>query len=57
MTKKESIKELEKQNVGDNEEIMISIVSQSDPGGIPSLIPIDYIGGQFINITLEIGES
>ena len=53
LTKKELIKELNRQNVGNDEEILISIIKESEINNkkaIPGLASIDFIGGRFINI-------
>lgn len=49
MTKRELIEELERQNVGDNEEILVSVIN-TEVHRHPSLVPIDYIDGRFINV-------
>ena len=49
MTKKELIEELERQDVGDNEEIMVSVIN-TEAHHHPLLVGIDYIDGRFINV-------
>ena len=49
MTKKELIEELERQDVGDNEEILVSVVN-AETHRHPLLVPIDYVDGRFINV-------
>lgn len=52
MTKKDLIKELKKQeDVGDDDEIFVSIVNKANPEGSSSLVPIDYVWDKFINVT------
>jgi len=51
MTKEEIIEKWKEQGVKGNEEIMVSIINEADPDGPPSVVPIDYIGGMFINVT------
>ena len=53
MTKKELIRELNKQKINNNEEIFISVIRKNDINNekaIPELASIDFIGGEFINI-------
>jgi hypothetical protein len=52
MTKKELIEELK--YAQDDEEIIISVEDQVryGIGSVPLLLPIDYVGGNFINITI-----
>jgi len=52
MTKKELIEGLK--YARDDDEIIISVEDQVrySPGSVPLLLPIDYVGGNFINITI-----
>jgi len=55
MTKKELMKELNKQEIGDDGEILISSIKKdaiNNEKAIPTLSSIDFIGGKFINITI-----
>jgi len=55
LTKKELIEELNKQDIGDNEEILISSIRKSglnNENAIPGLSSIDFVGSEFINITI-----
>ena len=53
LTKKELIRELNRQKINNNEEIFISVIKKNDINNekaIPELASIDFIGGEFINI-------
>ena len=55
LTKRELIKESNRQNVGEDEEILTSMIKKSetnDEKAISKLATIDYVGGMFINITI-----
>ena len=54
MTIKELITELALQNTDLNVEAIVSIEDQvhSDPDSMPIQVSVDYVGGQFINVTI-----
>ena len=52
MTKKDLIRNLMNSELDLNEKVLVSIIYEDNDGGIPILVPIDYVYDQFINVTI-----